>query len=64
MLSLLYSMSKYDRLEYSKDSTTLNYFYNRYKNTGYQNIGSVINPIQYKNACLCNEDMRLSAWIK
>ena len=29
-LSLLYSMSKYDRLEYSKDSTTLNYFYISY----------------------------------
>ena len=36
-------------------------FYNRYESTGYQNIGSVINPIQYKDACLCNEDIRLSA---
>ena len=31
-LSLLYSMVKYDRLEYSKESNALNYFYNRYKN--------------------------------
>ena len=28
-LSLLYSMVKYDRLEYSKESNALNYFYNR-----------------------------------
>ena len=36
-------------------------FYNRYQSTGYKNIGSVIDPIQYKDACLCNEDIRLSA---
>ena len=26
-LSLLYSMTKYERLEYSKDNSTINYFY-------------------------------------
>ena len=39
-LSLLYSMVKYDRLEYSKESTSLNYFYNRYKN--FTNINQII----------------------
>tara|TARA_R110001592_G_C12717970_1_gene708601 strand:+ start:167 stop:580 length:414 start_codon:yes stop_codon:yes gene_type:complete len=36
-------------------------FYNRYQQTGYQNIGSMVEPIKYKDACLCNEDIRLSA---
>ena len=31
-LSLLYSMTHYDRLEYSRDNTTLNYFYNKFNN--------------------------------
>tara|TARA_R110001606_G_scaffold359763_1_gene511685 strand:+ start:160 stop:1485 length:1326 start_codon:yes stop_codon:yes gene_type:complete len=30
-ISLLYSMVKYERLEYSKESNTLNYFYNKHK---------------------------------
>ena len=30
-LSLLYSMVKFDRLEYSSENNTLNYFYNSYK---------------------------------
>lgn len=30
-LSLLYSMKKYDRLEYSRENNTLNYFYNKFK---------------------------------
>ena len=30
-LSLLYSMVKYNRLEYTKESNTLNYFYNKYR---------------------------------
>ena len=31
-LSLLYSMTHYDRLEFSRDNTTLNYFYNKFNN--------------------------------
>lgn len=31
-LSLLYSMTHYDRLDYSRDNTTLNYFYNKFNN--------------------------------
>ena len=30
-LSLLYSMVKFDRLQYTKESNTLNYFYNKYR---------------------------------
>lgn len=30
-ISLLYSMVKYERLEYSKESNTLNFFYNKHK---------------------------------
>ena len=30
-LSLLYSMTKYERLEYSSENNTLNYFYNKYR---------------------------------
>ena len=31
-LSLLYSMTEYDRLEYSRENNTLNYFYNKFNN--------------------------------
>ena len=31
-LSLVYAMTKYDRLEYSKENVTLNYFYNKFRN--------------------------------
>ena len=48
-LSLLYSMSKYDRLEYSKDSSTLNYFYNRYKN--FANINQLIPISKLYESC-------------
>lgn len=30
-LSMVYSMNKYDRLEYSKENSTLNYFYNKFR---------------------------------
>ena len=36
-------------------------FYNRYEQTGLINIGLGSDPILYKNACLCNEDIRLIA---
>ena len=39
-LSLLYSMVKFDRLEYFKDNNSLNYFYNKYKN--FANINQLI----------------------
>jgi len=32
-LSLVYSMTNYDRLEYHRDNNTLNYFYNRFNNS-------------------------------
>lgn len=39
-ISLLYSMTNYERLEYTKENTTLNYFYNRFKD--HQNINQLI----------------------
>ena len=39
-LSLLYSMTRYDRLDYSKDLTSLNYFYNKFKDRN--NINQLI----------------------
>ena len=39
-LSLLYSMVKYDRLEYTKENNTLNYFYNKFKD--FENINQLI----------------------
>ena len=39
-ISLLYSMSKYDKLEYNKDSKIINPFYNRYKDN--KNINQLI----------------------
>ena len=39
-LSLLYSMVKYDRLEYSSENNTLNYFYNKYR--GFNSINKLI----------------------
>ena len=48
-LSLLYSMVKYDRLEYSKESTSLNYFYNRYKN--FTNINQLIPISKLYESC-------------
>ena len=39
-LSLLYSVKKYDRLEYSRENNTLNYFYNKFRN--FPNINQLI----------------------
>lgn len=39
-LSLVYSMVKYDRLEYSKENSTLNHFYNKFQN--FSNINQLI----------------------
>ena len=39
-LSLLYSMTEYDRLDYTKDLTSLNYFYNKFKDRN--NINQLI----------------------
>ena len=30
-------------------------FYKNYNQTGYKNIGSMIQPLQYNRACLCDE---------
>jgi len=30
-------------------------FYKNYNQTGYKNIGSMIQPLQYNKACLCDE---------
>ena len=42
-------MVKYDRLEYSKESTSLNYFYNRYKN--FTNINQLIPISKLYESC-------------
>ena len=39
-LSLVYSMVKYDRLEYSRENNTLNHFYNKFQN--FSNINQLI----------------------
>ena len=39
-ISLLYSMVKYDRLDYSKDISTINHFYNKHRN--FENVNQVI----------------------
>ncbi len=36
-LSLLYSMTKYDKLEYSRDTSTINQFYNKHSKVEYLN---------------------------
>src|SRR6056300_1674812 len=48
-LSLLYSMVKYDRLEYSKEINTLNYFYNKYKDI--PNINQLIPISKLYESC-------------
>ena len=30
-------------------------FYKNYNQTGYKNIGSMVEPLEYNKACLCNE---------
>ena len=39
-ISLLYSMNNYDRLDYSNEFNSLNYFYNKYKD--FKNINQII----------------------
>ena len=48
-LSLLYSMVKFDRLEYFKDNNSLNYFYNKYKN--FANINQLIPISKLYESC-------------
>ena len=48
-LSLLYSMTKYERLEYSKDNSTINYFYNKHRN--FQNINQLIPLSKLYESC-------------
>ena len=48
-LSLLYSMVKFDRLDYSKESNTLNYFYNKYRDL--PNINQLIPISKLYESC-------------
>src|SRR6056300_115304 len=48
-LSLLYSMVKYDRLEYSRENNTLNHFYNKFKN--FPNINQLIPISKLYESC-------------
>lgn len=48
-ISLLYSMTEYDRLEYSKDNNTLNYFYNKFSN--FENINQLVPLSKLYESC-------------
>src|SRR6056300_71836 len=48
-LSLLYSMVKYDRLEYSKENNTLNHFYNKFRD--FPNINQLIPISKLYESC-------------
>ena len=48
-ISLLYSMKKYDRLEYSRENNTLNYFYNKFRN--FSNINQLIPISKLYESC-------------
>ena len=48
-LSLLYSMVNYDRLEYTKENNTLNYFYNKFKD--FENINQLIPISKLYESC-------------
>jgi hypothetical protein len=48
-LSLVYSMVKYDRLEYSRENNTLNYFYNKFQN--FSNINQLIPISKLYESC-------------
>jgi len=48
-LSLLYSMVKYDRLEYSRENNTLNHFYNKFSN--FSNINQLIPISKLYESC-------------
>jgi hypothetical protein len=48
-LSLLYSMTKYQRLEYSREVSTINYFYNKFKD--FKNINKLIPISKLYESC-------------
>ena len=48
-VSLLYSMVKYDRLEYSKENNTLNSFYNKFKD--FENVNQLIPISKLYESC-------------
>ncbi len=48
-LSLVYSMTKYDRLEYSKDNSTINHFYNKYRD--FKDINKIIPIAKLYESC-------------
>jgi len=48
-ISLLYSMVKYDRLEYSKENSTLNSFYNKFKD--FENVNQLIPISKLYESC-------------
>lgn len=48
-ISLLYSMVKYDRLAYTKENTTLNSFYNKFKD--FENINQLIPISKLYESC-------------
>ena len=48
-LSLVYSMVKYDRLEYSRENNTLNYFYNKFRD--FKNINQLIPISKLYESC-------------
>lgn len=48
-LSLLYSMTKYERLEYSKDLSTINFFYNKFQD--FKNINELIPLSKLYESC-------------
>src|SRR5210317_1557042 len=48
-LSLLYSMTKYDRLEYTRENNTLNHFYNKFRD--FPNINQLIPISKLYESC-------------
>jgi len=48
-ISLLYSMTKYERLEYSKDLPTINFFYNKFQD--FKNINQLIPLSKLYESC-------------
>ena len=48
-LSLVYSMVKYDRLEYTRENNTLNHFYNKFQ--GFSNINQLIPISKLYQSC-------------
>ena len=48
-LSLVYSMTKYDRLEYSRENNTLNYFYNKFRD--FRNVNQLIPISKLYESC-------------